>query len=347
MKKLLLTILFTLITLNPWISVAATTPAEIAKTEKIQSKKIKAEASIQTPQIVKVGIYLNDVQNIDVHANNYLLDFYLWFKWQDPEQDPSSSFEFMNHSESWGTMMNKPTEKPETLPDGSQYQVVHVQGRMSEKMDLRAYPFDHQNLTILIEDSAKDASGLIYQIEEVTVNPTLKIPGFEFRKPAFESAVYTYPTRFGDTRMQEAGSYSRLTFKLPVYRNALTSFVKNILPIWLAVICAIFSLMLHPRLIDSRFQIAIFSILSLVALQICNGNDLPALQYMNLMDALYVVGYVYLILLMAELIVATKWIESENPADHERAKRLDSRFGYTCTALFFAVNFYLIFVTFA
>jgi hypothetical protein len=62
----------------------------------------------------------------------------------------------MNHSESWATMTNKPSEKAETLPDGWQYQVMRIQGRMSEKMDLRAYPFDRQNLVFLIGDSAKD-----------------------------------------------------------------------------------------------------------------------------------------------------------------------------------------------
>ena len=57
------------------------------------------------------------MQNIDVHANNYLLDFYMWFKWKTPESDPTASFEFMNHSESWATMITKPTEKAEMLPD--------------------------------------------------------------------------------------------------------------------------------------------------------------------------------------------------------------------------------------
>lgn len=315
--------------------------------ETITHHKTKVANPPAEPEIVKVGIYLNDVQNIDVHANNYLLDFYMWFKWKNKNSDPTASYEFMNHSESWATMTKKPTEEAQTLPDGWQYQAMHIQGRMSEKMDLRAYPFDRQNLVILIEDSAKDIQGLKYEIEDITVNPALKIPGFEFHQPELKATSYTYPTRFGDTRMEHAGVYSRIVFKLPIYRNELTSFVKNILPIWLAVICGIFALMLHPRWIDSRFQIAIFSILSLVALQISNGNDLPSLQYMNLMDALYVAGYIFLICLMGELIIATKWMESENIADNERAKTLDKRFGFIGTTLFFIANLYLIFITFS
>jgi hypothetical protein len=352
MKKVLM-MLILFFTVIPFLSRAETTPADTAKTEqatdKLETEKPEKPAA-DGPEIVKVGIYLNDVQSIDMHANNYLLDFYMWFKWKDPESDPTASFEFMNHSESWATINTKPTEKAETLPDGWQYQVMHIQGRMSEKMNLRSYPFDHQNLVILMEDAAKDIGGLNYQIEEVSVNPALKIPGFEFRKPEFKSSTYTYPMRFGDTRLKENGAYSRMEFKLPVYRNALTSFVKNILPIWLAVVCALYSLMLHPRLIESRFQIAIFSILSLVALQISNGNDLPSLQYMNLMDALYVTGYVFLILLMAELIFATKWMENsstENVANTKRAIAADRRFGLFGSIAFLIVNFYLIFVAFA
>ena len=324
-------------------------PAELAKplSKANAIQKAKSIADKKSPEVIKVGIYLNDVQSIDMRANNYLLDFYIWFKWTNPDLDPSATFEFMNHSESWATIKTTPTEKPDILADGSFYQVIHVQGRMSEKMDLRAYPFDKQNLVILIEDAAKDAQGLVYEVEDVSINPALKIPGFEFKTPTLTVSNYTYPTNFGDPRMLENGVYSRLDFQLPIYRNVLTSFVKNILPIWLAIICGVFALMLNPKLIDSRFQIAIFSILSLVALQISNGNDLPALQYMNLMDALYVTGYVFLICLMAELIIATKWIEHPDPEMDIKARRLDSIYGVVACIIFFSINCWFIFVTYA
>lgn len=350
MKKYFLVILIYVIPLFAFAEEAMTEqptkPVEIAKTKNTNQNTVK-DISATTPEVVKVGLYLNDVQNIDLHNNNYLLDFYLWFKWSDKDSDPTASFEFMNHSESWGTINTKVTEKPETLPDGTQYQVMHIQGRMSDKMDLRAYPFDHQNLTIIIEDAAKDSSGLVYEIEEVKINPALKIPGFEYGESMFSATNYTYPMRFGDTRLTEAGKYSRINFSLPIYRNALTSFVKNILPIWLAVICGSFALMLHPRLVESRIQIAIFSILSLVSLQISNGNDLPSLQYMNLMDALYVTGYVYLICLMGSLIISTKWVENANDKDNSRAKKLDVKYGLISTSLFFVINVFLIFFMFA
>jgi hypothetical protein len=63
-----------------------------------------------------------------------------------------------------------------------------------------------------------------------------------------------------------------------------------------------------------------------------------------------VVGYIFLILLMAELIVATKWIEHdravENLDDTIRAQNLDKKFGLISIPLFLIVNLYLVFVAF-
>ena len=35
------------------------------------------------PQAVMVGIYVNQITSIDIKNNNFLADFYLWFRWQD------------------------------------------------------------------------------------------------------------------------------------------------------------------------------------------------------------------------------------------------------------------------
>jgi hypothetical protein len=69
------------------------------------------------------------------------------------------------------------------------------------------------------------------------------------------------------------------------------------------------------------------------------------------MDALYVTGYIFLIALMYELMIATKWIEHESETedidDTVRAQKLDKRFGIIGSAVFLIVNLFLIFVTFA
>jgi hypothetical protein len=51
------------------------------------------------------------------------VDLYMWFKWKDPDIDPSRSFEFMNAFELWGHILTYETEEPEKLPDGSLHEL--------------------------------------------------------------------------------------------------------------------------------------------------------------------------------------------------------------------------------
>ena len=69
--------------------------------------------------------------------------------------------------------------------------------------------------------------------------------------------------------------------------------------------------LLHPSLVDSRFQIAIFSIISIVALQITVGEDLPTIEYLTLLDLLYLFAYVYCIAVIGALVYATKLSREE------------------------------------
>ncbi len=48
------------------------------------------------PDIVTVGAFINDLQDIDLSSENFTADIYLWMKWKDPKIDPSTSLESMN-----------------------------------------------------------------------------------------------------------------------------------------------------------------------------------------------------------------------------------------------------------
>ena len=317
---------------------AQTTPAEAAAkagAQKGMEKAVEAakQATVGTAEEVKVGVYLNDVQAIDLKLHNYMVDFYIWFRWKNPDLDPSSTMEFVNESESWGTMRT-PTyaEKPEKLEDGSFYQVVHVQGKMSKKMDLHDYPFDKQNIRIVIEDSATDAAGMKYVVDKVSANTDLKLPGFLHQAPTLTAVDYTHQTTFGDPRSETASTYSRVTLDLPIERPHVNAFMKNILPILLAVICCSLAFLLHPSLVDSRFQIAVVSLLSIVALQMTSSQDLPTIEYMTLLDNLYVIGYFYCIYVVAALTLSTKLAhihdnEEQDPVGMRRAVRFDRVMG--------------------
>src|SRR5262245_29699180 len=93
---------------------------------------------------ITVGAYINDIQNLDMKSHSYGVDLYVWFRWRNPNLDPSASFEFINPYDLWGHSKVVSYGKPEKLPSGELYQVVRVNGRFSHKFDLANYPFDRQ-----------------------------------------------------------------------------------------------------------------------------------------------------------------------------------------------------------
>jgi len=60
------------------------------------------------PDKVTVGVFINDLQDIDLASENFTVDFYLWMRWKNPAIDPSLTIEAMN-SEGTQNTTSSPT----------------------------------------------------------------------------------------------------------------------------------------------------------------------------------------------------------------------------------------------
>lgn len=291
---------------------------EAAEEEKQPSKEITEH------QTVYVGAYLNDVQTIDLKLHTYAIDLYMWFRWKSPDIDPATSFEFTNANESWGHVRTPNWETPQVMPDGSFYQVVHVQGRFSRKFLLYNYPFDRQTIEVSFEDSVLDARLLTYEPdpEGFTINPALVLPGFRSEPGVLDIRDVAYPTRFGDPRRTTAEAYSRATLRLPIHRPRDTYAIKLLLPVLCVIACAALMFVLRPSYVDARLSIGITALLTIVALQITLNADLPDVDYLVLMDKIYVGAYLFVIAGLAVVVRTTRMIERD---EVEAAIRLHRR----------------------
>jgi hypothetical protein len=135
------------------------------------------------PTEVRVGALVNDIQQLDLQSHSYNVDLYMWFKWKNPDIDPSRSFEFMNAFELWGHILTYETEEPEKLPDGSLYQVIRNQGKFNAKLPLGRYPFDTQDLVVAIENTTADNSEVVFVPDRrpIALSEDLTLPGWKSR----------------------------------------------------------------------------------------------------------------------------------------------------------------------
>lgn len=266
--------------------------------------------SREGPDIVRVGALINDIQQLNLKSHSYNVDMYIWFKWENPDINPSRTFEFLNAYESWGHILTRETEHPEVLPDGTYYQVIRNQGQFNTKLPLERYPFDTQHLQMLFEDSHKEEANLRFVPDEdsIALSSDLAIPGWEIGEPTLTVVSNQYDSSFGDPRGGDT-FYSRVIVDLPLTRPAGTYALKLLLPMLLVALTASLSLLVHPRYVEGRIGIGITALLTLVALQLTSNDDLPEVDYLILLDKLYILSYAFVVLTMA-MIVRNSWVDA-------------------------------------
>lgn len=261
------------------------------------------------PAKIVVGAYINDIQELDFKTNNYSIDLYVWFRWSAPDLEPSKTMEFMNRFASDDNRRDELYEQPKPMPDGSLYSIIRYQGRFSAKFPLENYPFDTQLLKITMEDSIAGAESQIYAPDVeggISINPNITLPGFKVGKPEIEIVAEPYPTNFGDLAEPDATDYSRLTLTIPVSRPIVAMTIKTFVPIILIVVCAALVFFVRPRYVEARIGLGITALLTLVALQLTSSSGLPDVDYLMMIDKIYLLAYLFIIASLMR-VVATSW----------------------------------------
>lgn len=293
---------------------AAEAEAPVGSPEgKIAQEAAKPEAQTPTttqasPANVTVGVYINDIQDIDFKTNSYIVDLYLWFRWKGPEIDPIKTVEFMNVFEPNDAQRTVLLDAAKEMPDGSLYNIVRYHGRFSKKFALEKYPFDVQTLDFILEDSVSPASKLQFVADTrgIGMNPSMSLPGFKFGVPHLDIAGYTYPTDFGDLSVPSAETYSRAVISVPINRPVFTLVIKTLGPILLIVICSTLVFFINPHFVEGRIGLAITALLTLVAIQFTAAQSLPDADYFTMLDKLYMLSYAFIIASLLR-VVMTSW----------------------------------------
>jgi hypothetical protein len=254
---------------------------------------------------VKIGLYINDIQSIDLHSYSYVADVYVWFRDKDTSIVPGQSFEWMNMFAPDDHVQTAIYEEPQSQPDGSLYQVFRHQGPFAAKFSVKTYPFDAHELKIEIEDQEWNSDRLVYVADAVTMNPNIDLPGFQIGEPRLEIVTKDYPTNFGDQSLAHPESYSRAIVSIPISRPVLSGITKSLLPVFIVVLVAAAALLLSPEHIEARVGLSITALLTLVALQFSAQASLPDVGYLLMLDQIYLASYGFVLLVVALLVMTT------------------------------------------
>lgn len=134
-------------------------------------QSVNALESSESAVHVKVGVWLVNVEKVDLSSNSYRLDFYLWFKFNPNEisLNDIKTFEFINGA---------PT-KYEVRADGDAgYLEYRVRGDFITSFDFSDYQFEKHSLAVKIEHTKLDISKIIFEANPTSdIDPEATISG--------------------------------------------------------------------------------------------------------------------------------------------------------------------------
>ena len=236
-----------------------------------QIGKVKAETATE----VEVGIWLVNVEKVDLAASSFKLDFYLWFNF-DPSQISLmdiKEFEFINGA---------PTKYEIAAEPEKGYLEYRVRGDFIKTFDFTHYPFENQDLSIQLEHKALNSSQLLYVSESATIDPEATVTGWNIVN--FDTII--------DEHSYGAESYSRFNSKLILERPIVSAFIKSVLPISVITTIALLAFFISPNNFAQRIGLGVTTLLSATAFHLSLVNGIPPTGYLTFADRMMIGIYV-------------------------------------------------------
>ena len=296
-----------------------------------------------SPQVVEVGVWPTVIYNLDYDSDTYYVTAYVWFIWKG-EIDPTATVEFTNNVESWGLTKNKTYPKPITLPDGRKYQAIRIEGRFFNSFSLKRFPLESHTLAIKIEDNTYAADKLIYRFDRSHsgLDAGLDITGWSVASWSGSEGNHHYATNLGDETVgSDSSDYSTIDFEIKITRPVHFFIWKMLLPVLIILLACWTALLLNPSELSSRAAMTGTALLTTVFMQQGYTSKLPELNYLVLLDKIYVVVYILILISLAQVVIQGAMDKRHLLDDYRRAKFLD-KLSVALQAIVFVISLFAI-----
>ena len=292
-----------------------------------------------TPEQVTVGVYVQNVQAVDLSTNSFSADFYIWLRWRNPDIDAPAGVEVQNVFENWALTKTEVYPEPRKQPDGSLVWLGRYQGNFNSPLSVSDYPFQNQTLRFVFEEAILNVEQLVYVPDKdpITVNPDITLAGYNFGKPRIAFDSHTYPTSFGDVESTPADrTYTRVVVEIPVTSPVTSGIFKTVLPLLIVLIAAAPGVIIPASYVDSKVNVPITALIALVAMQFGVSSALPEVGYLPMIDLIYLLAYTAVTAMLGSAVIGAWRLKQQG---EDAAMSLERRY-----TLWISVAFVLCFV---
>jgi hypothetical protein len=282
----------------------------------------------KTAAVVDLGLYIDSIYDLNLSKLTFKARGWLWYNWTktpliEGKVDPGQMGRFdLNFLDEIDVNQEISSQQPvaERMKSGelSYWNETSFDAKLAApSINLRNYPFDSQELSILVTNPVLVTEDLIYNIQQFRVPPRIfNISGYRLDGISFADEIRIYTSNFTDSssvswRSDSAATQSQATFKIFISRNPLTSLLEFVMPLAIVSFLAVSVVRLDLRYWEVKLTAPPAAILSLIFLQNTYQQDLPRVSYVTCMDLMFLIGYLVCLLSFADGLLSCLFTDSE------------------------------------
>jgi hypothetical protein len=273
----------------------------------------------QTPDTVQIGCYVISMHDFDFRDKEYTARFWLWTLYKNPEIHFERAVEIPNA---------KSFEIDQTIIDtlaGKQWVQLKLRCVMKESWNIANFPFDRQQLKILVENSKFDNRNLIFVADTngLFYDPELSVDGWNVSDFKVSTGTSHYATGFGDSTLEKPQSdYSKFVISLQLERNAWGLFFKLFLGMYVAFMISYVSFFIDPQHVDPRFGLPVGGLFAAVGNKYIIDGYLPDSPTLTIVDILHGLTFLSIFVIIAFSALSLRQEETGFVAHSKRTDRL-------------------------
>jgi hypothetical protein len=230
---------------------------------------------------IKVGMLLNSIDDYDVKTGTFIADFFLSFTSEAPMPEISPQFP------------NGRLETTKIIADKPTFKLMRLSGQFKSPADLRKYPYDSQELKIVIEDDTRGIDQMRFTVDKERTHTArgFRAVGWQVSFVEARSLSQSYPDRFENDDLY----YGRYVFTIGLDRFAASAVFKVYVPAFVIVLISLLGMWVPPRNMEVRSNAGAPMLAGAVLFHFSLMQELPATSYLTRADKLMLGVYASLI----------------------------------------------------
>lgn len=288
------------------------------------------------PDTVKIGVFLNDIYDINLSEQSFSAQFWVWFNYRNPELKPLETLEITN-AKSLENSLDFTEQKEGIVWAGKKVDAV-----IKKDWDIRRFPFDEQVMRIELEESGQDIGVLVYEADRsnTKLDTSLTLSNWTIERFELSTGAKKYDTTYGDPTLSEGSEYARATLSIFIRRQSWGLFFSLFTGLYVAFFISSLVFFIDPIEVDPRFGLSVGGLFAAVGNKYIVDSILPQSTTFTLVDKLHILTYIFLLLNIVLSVISLRiWKNGKEIT----SARFDRRAYWAVVLMYISINICLIF----